>query len=455
MSIVTRFAPSPTGSLHLGAARTAIFNYLYTKKNGGEFILRIEDTDQERSTNESLDEILESLEWLGINFDHGPYIQSKKLNHYKEIAERFIEQGLAYKCFMTSEEIKELKNKALAEKKIYKYPRIWRDKKDHPKNQDYVIRFKTPDNQNIEFHDTLRGKIKINSNSLDDFIILKSDGYPTYNFSTSIDDSEMKITNIIRGEDHLSNTPKQILILNALNQTPPTFTHVSMILGKDKSKLSKRNGSKSIQDFKKEGFLPEAILNYLARLGWSHGDQEIFTIKEMIELFKLENLTKSPAIYDENKLKWVNTSHIKKLDEDKLIKILGIKFCEGVNHALAVNSAKEKAKDIVSLRESLSFCETEEIKIDNELIKEIRSEHTKKIINEFYKTAIKLDSFEIENIKILVNNFIEKNNLKMKELGFPLRIILTGSKSSPGIFEILSIIGKKILIKRLRKYLEI
>ena len=248
-------------------------------------------------SKESLNQILESLSWLGIEYDQGPYVQSDRLEHYIGIAHALIDRGLAYKCFMTNQEVEELKIKAAKEKRVYKYPRTWRDRKDHPKNSPYVIRFKTPDNVNIEFVDTLRGKIKVESNNLDDFIIIRSDGYPTYNFSTVIDDAEMYVTNVIRGEDHLSNTSKQILIFESIEKKPPVFTHVSMILGKDKSKLSKRNGSKSINDFKKEGILPISILNYLARLGWSHGDQEIFTLNEMMELFDINNLTKSPAIF--------------------------------------------------------------------------------------------------------------------------------------------------------------
>ena len=456
MDIITRFAPSPTGSLHLGAVRTAIFNYLFTRRNNGKFILRIEDTDQERSSLNSLNQILDSLEWLGINFDEGPYVQSERLEHYKSIAEQFVKKGLAYKCFVTSKETQQLKEIAQRENKVYKYPRTWRDRTDHPSGVNYVIRFKTPDNKDIKFYDTLRGTISINSNVLDDFIILKSDGYPTYNFSTAIDDSEMNITNIIRGEGHLSNTSKQILIFDSLKKKPPTFTHVSMILGKDKSKLSKRNGSKSIEDFKKDGVLPIAIINYLARLGWSHGDQEIFTLDEMIELFDLDNLTKSPAIYDESKLGWVNSSHIKKIDNKELIKMLDINFLEGIDVNQALNAGKEKAKDLFSLKESLKFCKSEEILIDNELLDVVCIKEVRETIEDFYIESLKIDSFKnIEGIKDLMNTFLDKKNLKMKQVALPLRIILTGSKVSPGIYEIISIIGKEIFNKRIKKYLEL
>ena len=455
MRTITRFAPSPTGSLHLGAVRTAIFNFLFTKKNKGKFILRIEDTDQERSTDDSLNEILKSLKWLGIIHDEGPYVQSKKLDTYKKLAEELVSKGLAYRCFMTNEEIEQLKDQAKKEKKIYKYPKTWRDKTEHPEDLSYVVRFKTPENRTIEFHDTLRGKIKITSNNLDDFVILRSDGYPTYNFSTVIDDAEMEITNVIRGEDHLSNTSKQILIFESFNKKPPTFTHVSMILGKDKSKLSKRNGSKSIDDFRKEGILPIAILNYLARLGWSHGDQEIFTLKEMVSLFDIDNLTKSPAIFDENKLRWVNSQHIKELENEDLLKMIQIDFHDKVNINLALSAAKAKGKDLLSIEQSLKFCENELISINNEFKEDLLEIGKEEIIRGFYNELLSLESFEIDNIKSCMNAFLDKRNLKMKELALPLRIILTGSKASPGIFEVISILGKELSIKRISSYLEL
>ena len=454
MDIITRFAPSPTGSLHLGAVRTAIFNFLFTKKNKGKFVLRIEDTDQERSTNDSLDEILKSLNWLGVDYDDGPYVQSDRLAIYKEIAQDLVDKNLAYKCYMKNQEIEELKNQAAKEKKIYRYPRTWRDRSDHPDNDEYVIRFKTPDNQNIKFSDTLRGIISINSNNLDDFIILRSDGYPTYNFSTVIDDAEMGITHVIRGEDHLSNTSKQTLIFKSLDKKPPLFTHVSMILGKDKTKLSKRNGSKSIENFKDEGILPIAILNYLARLGWSHGDQEIFTLDEMINLFDISNLTKSPAIFDENKLKWVNAQHLKRLSNDDILKIIEIDFYKGINVELALSAAKEKAKDTIALNQSLKFCESELINIGDEHKEDLKAEGTRELIETFYADALNLNSFEINEIRKCMDNFLEKRNLKMKQVALPLRIILTGSKVSPGIFEVICILGKEIFSKRIKHYLK-
>ena len=454
MSIVTRFAPSPTGSLHLGVVRTAIFNYLFSKKNSGKLILRIEDTDQDRSTKDSLNQIISSLKWLGIDWDEGPFLQSDRLSIYHNYSKLLIDKGLAYKCFMTNEEIEDLKVVAKKEKKIYKYPGVWRNRTDHPDDKNFVVRFKTPELSEISFNDSLRGNIKISSNNLDDFIIIKSDGFPTYNFASAVDDAEMGVTNIIRGEDHLSNTPKQVLIFKSLEKKVPNFTHVSMILGKDKSKLSKRNGSQSIEDFKNNGLMPISIINYLARLGWSHGDQEIFTLSEMTSLFELDNLTKSPAIFDEEKLRWVNSQHIKMSNNDELREIIDIEFYSKIDSELAISAAKEKAKDIKSLKELLSFVEKEYIEINEELFTTISNIETRNTIESFLGELKQLETFDVDEIKNLFNNFLAEKNIKMKALALPLRIILTGSKVSPGIFEIFLILGKELSIKRIEKYLK-
>ena len=452
MNTRVRFAPSPTGSLHLGSVRTAIFNYLFSKQTNGSLILRIEDTDKERSTNHSQDEILSSLKWLGIQWNEGPYLQSERIEIYQNYANILLSEGKAYKCFSSQEEINKIKELAKKEKKIYKYPRIWRDRKDHPQNKDFVIRFKTPDNKIIDFKDTLRGKIEIESNNLDDFIIIKSDGFPTYNFASAIDDIEMKITNVIRGEDHLSNTPKQILIYNSLNAKIPDFTHVSMILGKDKTKLSKRHGAESIDNFKSMGFLPVSIINYLARLGWSFGDQEIFSLNEMEANFSLDNLNKSPAIFDLEKFTWVNSNQIKKADTNYLKELINFKFIEGIDIDLAILSAKEKSKDLIQLKEVLSFCETKELNIDDKSIESI-NDCDKKILEKFLNSFMDYNFKNMDEIEDFFKNFLLNNNLKMKNLAFPLRLILTGSKNSPGIYQILKILSKELISYRIKRFL--
>ena len=452
MSIVTRFAPSPTGSLHLGGVRTAIFNFLFARKNSGKLILRIEDTDQERSTVDSLDEIISSLKWLGISWDEGPYFQSKRLDTYKKYAEILLDKSLAYKCFMTNEEIEQLKEEASKENKIYRYPKTWRNRSDHPDNADFVIRFKTPESKEIKFSDSLRGQISIDSSNIDDFIILKSDGFPTYNFASAVDDAEMGITNVIRGEDHLSNTPKQVLILNAINKKIPTYTHVSMILGKDKAKLSKRHGAESIKNFKESGYIAVGIINYLARLGWSHGDQEIFSLDEMINLFSLDNLSKSPAIFDTEKLDWVNASHIKRSDNNNLKKLLELELYKEINVDLAIELTKAKSKDLNLLKASLGFCENEYVDISEELKSEACENDGVDLIKQFSRDLDSMDEFTEKAIRELFATFLEKNNIKMKNIASPLRIALTGSKVSPGIYEVIRILGKNLTLKRLRVF---
>ena len=453
MNIKVRFAPSPTGSLHLGAVRTAIFNYLFAKKHNGKILVRIEDTDKERSSNESLIEILDSLRWLGLDWDEGPIKQSDRLEIYKAAADKLIDEDLAYRCYMTQDEVSLLKDKAKAENKVYKYPNTWREKKETPNGRDFVIRFKTPYQTKINFNDTLRGNITIDSNTLDDFIIIKSDGFPTYNFASALDDAEMGITNIIRGEDHLSNTPKQVLIFNAIKKKLPDFTHVSMILGKDKTKLSKRHGAESINSFKEKGYLPISIINYLARLGWAYGDQEIFTLNEMISNFSLDNLSKSPAVFDSEKLSWVNNIQIKNYPNSELKERLKLEFIDGVDEELAINAVKEKNKDLNELQKSLNFCLLTNQPYENELINQLDNQavlELKKFIIVWEAKKPK----EIEEIKEVFTNYLNENEIKMKSLALPLRILLTGTKSSPGIFEILKILGHEIVIERIKKFIK-
>ena len=453
MSVKVRFAPSPTGSLHLGAVRTAIFNYLFAKKNNGKILVRIEDTDKERSSNESLIEILESLRWLGLDWDEGPIKQSDRLGIYKAAADKLIDKDLAYRCYMTKDEVNLLKDKAKAENKIYKYPNTWREKKENPNGRDFVVRFKTPYQTKINFNDTLRGNITVDSNTLDDFIIIKGDGFPTYNFASALDDAEMGITNIIRGEDHLSNTPKQVLIFNSIKKKLPNFTHVSMILGKDKTKLSKRHGAESINSFKEKGYLPISIINYLARLGWAYGDQEIFTLNEMISNFSLDNLSKSPAVFDTEKLSWVNNIQIKNYPNSELRERLKLEFIDGVDEELAINAVKEKNKDLNELQKSLNFCLLKNESYENELINELDNQAVSEL-KKFIITWEAIKPKEVEEIKEVFTNYLNENEIKMKSLALPLRILLTGTKSSPGIFEILKILGHKIVIERIKKFIK-
>ncbi len=313
MSVVTRFAPSPTGYLHVGGARTALYSWLLAKSKGGEFVLRIEDTDIERSTEEAKQAILDGMQWLGLTWDTGPIYQTERFDRYKELIQQLLDEGKAYKCFMSSEELDAIREAQKERGEKPRYPGTWRDRTDHPEGQPFVIRFKNPLEGKVVINDHVRGKIEISNTELDDLIIQRSDGTPTYNFCVVVDDWDMGITHVVRGEDHINNTPRQINILEALGAPVPEYAHVSMILGDDGKKLSKRHGAVSVMQYRDDGFLPQAVLNYLVRLGWSHGDQEIFSVDEMIEKFSLDAIGQSASAFNTEKLIWLNQHYIKTL----------------------------------------------------------------------------------------------------------------------------------------------
>jgi len=321
MSVKTRFAPSPTGSLHLGGARTAIFNWLFARHHGGEFVLRIEDTDQARSTEDSINEIYDSMKWLGLDWDGTPIKQSERLELYKEYANKMLDSGKAYKCYVTPDELAEKRKEAQEKGEYFQYKREWANENAGP-GKPYSIRILTPDTGEIEVHDILRGKISFNAKEIDDFVILRMDGFSTYNFAVVIDDALMELTHIIRGDDHLINTPKQKLIYDALGLNIPKFAHVSMIHGADKTKLSKRHGATSVEAYRDDGYLPEAMINYLTRLGWSYGDEEIFSKEELIEKFTLDNVGKSPAVFNPEKLQWLNAHYIKEKPAKEIARLI-------------------------------------------------------------------------------------------------------------------------------------
>ncbi len=313
MSVVTRFAPRPTGYLHVGGARTALYSWLLAKSKGGEFVLRIEDTDIERSTEEAKQAILDGMQWLGLTWDTGPIYQTERFDRYKELIQQLLDEGKAYKCFMSSEELDAIREAQKERGEKPRYPGTWRDRTDHPEGQPFVIRFKNPLEGKVVINDHVRGKIEISNTELDDLIIQRSDGTPTYNFCVVVDDWDMGITHVVRGEDHINNTPRQINILEALGAPVPEYAHVSMILGDDGKKLSKRHGAVSVMQYRDDGFLPQAVLNYLVRLGWSHGDQEIFSVDEMIEKFSLDAIGQSASAFNTEKLIWLNQHYIKTL----------------------------------------------------------------------------------------------------------------------------------------------
>ena len=317
--IRVRFAPSPTGFLHIGGARTALFNFLFARSQEGTFVLRIEDTDTVRSTQESVDEILKAMEWLGLNWDEGPYYQSERFNLYKEKVQQLLDEGKAYRCYCTSEELDKKREQAMAEGRKPKYDGTCRERMDHPGNTPFVIRFRAPDNGTTSFNDLIKGTISVNNEELDDVIIQRTDGTPTYNFVVVVDDADMGITHVIRGDDHINNTPRQILLYEALGYQVPCFAHVPMILGSDKTRLSKRHGATSVMAYRDMGYLPEAMVNYLVRLGWSFGDEEIFSLADLIEKFSLSNVGKSAGVFNPEKLLWLNSHYIKRSDPNALV----------------------------------------------------------------------------------------------------------------------------------------
>lgn len=467
MGCITRFAPSPTGDLHIGSVRTALYCWLFARKNQGKLILRIEDTDVERSTQESVQIILDGLKWLNLTWDIGPIFQSERFPRYREVADQLLEIQLAYRCDCSKERLENLRNLQMQNKQKPKYDGYCRDKhlsKEHSKP--YVIRFKNPLDGYVEFEDLVRGKIKTSNQELDDLILIRSDNTPTYNFTVVIDDLDLNITDVIRGEDHISNTPKQINLFKALGAKFPRYAHISMILGEDGSKLSKRHGAANVLDYQKLGVLPEALLNYLVRLGWSHKDQEIFSIKEMIDLFDIKSVSKSAAIFNLDKLFWLNQHYIMHSDSlrlmelfkqqlpalfhsndtllssDKIIKIIDL-------YKTRVKTLKEMAEESIYL-----FQDDFNLDLSNypEILKNINNNSNvlnaiKQLLLEFKN----LTAWDANNIHNLLKTIVTKFNLKFGELAIPLRFIVTGKEQTPSIDKVLELIGKTKILDRITK----
>ena len=453
--VVTRFAPSPTGYLHIGGVRTALFNWLYAKKNNGKFLLRIEDTDRKRSSLDSIDIILEGLRWLGLDFDDIPIYQKNNINRHKEIAEKLLNDGNAYKCWASEEELLKMKKIAEKNKSNIGYNRLWRDKEPtaNELGKPYTIRFKSKENGETIVNDKVQGNVLFQNNGIEDFIILRSDGSPTYMLSAVVDDHDMMVTDIIRGDDHLNNTAKQIQIYKALDWKIPKFSHIPLIHGDDGSKLSKRHGAVGIDYYEKKGFLPEAIKNYLLRLGWSHGDKEIFSEEEMIKLFNIENIRKSSSRLDIEKLKNVNNFYIKNKNNHELFDLIKLRNTDCDSHKTSIlkilSEIKTKTKTIDELIQSLAFI-FQKRPIDlNEKATEILTIDAKKILSEIKKNIETLDPWDINNIEQLLKDFSSSKGIKFKDIGLPLRAVLTGTLSSPSIYNILDCLGKDEVLNRI------
>ena len=453
--VVTRFAPSPTGYLHIGGVRTALFNWLYAKKNNGKFLLRIEDTDRNRSSKEAINIILEGLEWLGLNFDDTPIYQNNNIKRHREIVQKLLNDGNAYKCWASEEELTLMKNKAKKDGSNIGYNGLWRDKEptENEEGKPYTIRFKSEQSGETIVNDNVQGNVIFQNNNIEDFIILRSDGSPTYMLSAVVDDHDMMITDIIRGDDHLNNTAKQIQIYKALNWKVPKFSHIPLIHGDDGSKLSKRHGALGIDYYEKKGFLSEAIKNYLLRLGWSHGDKEIFSETEMIELFNLKNIRKSSSRLDIEKLKNLNNHYIKSKSDDELFKIIKLKNKNFEKYQTPIlkilSEIKIKTKTIDEIIESLEFISQKRpIKLNTKAI-EVLTIDAKNNLSEIKKNIETLDSWDVNNIEQMLKGFSSSKGIKFKDIGLPLRAVLTGTLSSPSIYNVLDCLGKDEVLDRI------
>ncbi len=458
-TVATRFAPSPTGPLHIGGVRTALFSWLYSKNKGGRFYLRIEDTDKERSKEEFKNQIINSLRWIGINYEDGEYIQSNKIDDHINVAHELLKKGLAYKCYCSIEEIEEQKKRAKQKKIPYIYNRKWRDKSetDAPKGIDPVIRFKSKVEGKSILKDLVQGNIEIENNTIEDFVILRADGSPTYNLSASVDDHLMGMTHIIRGDDHKINTFKQIQIYEAMNWDVPFFAHIPLIHTIEGKKLSKRDNASTLDDYAKIGIIPNALRNYLLRLGWSYKDKEIFDLDESIKYFNLEGIGKSPSKLDIDRIYSINEYYIKNIDENDLFNFL-ITYCETFQEKIpdlaqkkiknSLHFLKNKAKTLEDIFKNSKFLINDKVQIEKE-DKKLLDETAIKIIKLFSDDINKLSDFTREKLEPIINDLIKNNNTNFKGVGQPLRICLTGSKFGPGIYDILCSLGKDEVSKRL------
>jgi glutamyl-tRNA synthetase len=456
MTIRTRFAPSPTGYLHIGGARTALYSWLFAKVNSGEFILRIEDTDLERSTQEAVDAILEGMAWLNLDYDEGPFFQMQRMDRYQEVIEQLLKEGKAYRCYCSKERLEKLREEQLVNKQKPRYDGHCRNLTQTFDDQPFVIRFKNPTEGGVTFNDQVRGTITFQNSELDDLIIARTDGTPTYNFTVVVDDMDMKITHVIRGDDHINNTPRQINILNALDATPPIYAHLPMILGSDGKRLSKRHGAVSVLQYRDEGYLPEALINYLVRLGWSYGDQEIFTLDELQKYFSLKNISRSPATFNPEKLLWLNQHYIKNLDPNHVAQHLsqqftnlGIDISQGPPLTAIIEAQKDRAKTLQEIAQKSLFFYTDHLEYDEEAIGKEFNETTPSVLAELNAALSELTTWDKENIHSVIKEVAEKNQLKMGKVAQPLRIAVSGSTASPSIDLTLVLLGKEKTLRRL------
>ena len=459
--IRTRFAPSPTGDLHIGGARTALFNWLLARQTQGTFILRIEDTDVARSTQASIQVILDAMTWLGMDWDEGPFYQTQRMPLYQEAAYRLLKEGKAYRCYCTPEELEAKRGAALNAGAKPKYDRTCLGLKSFPTEKPFAIRFFSPDEGITAVDDLIQGRVEFDNAELDDLIILRSDGLPTYNFSVVVDDVTMGITHVIRGNDHLNNTPRQIQIYQALGNPLPKFGHVPMILGPDKKKLSKRHGDQSVMEYKRMGYLPQAVVNYLVRLGWSYGDQEEFTLEELIDKFSLEAVGKSAAAINPGKLDWLNSQYIKRMVLDELVQRI-LPFIESKGYSItdldllkkAVLSFRERVKTLVEMADLSEFYFWEEIKYDENAAGKFLKAESLSVLEKIVASLSEEAILDKERCHRLIQQLAEARGEPLLKIAQPIRVALTGRTVSPPIDEVMEALGRTKVIQRLEKAIE-
>jgi len=460
--IRVRFAPSPTGHLHIGGARTALFNWLYARHSSGTFILRIEDTDTTRSTDEYIEAIIEGMKWLGFDWDEGPFRQTVRFDIYRNYADQLVKEGRAYYCYCSPEELEARRKESMAQGRALKYNGKCRDLKEPVPGIKPVVRFRMPVEGQTIVDDLIKGMVSFENEQLDDLIILRSDGTPTYNLTVVVDDVDMKITHVIRGDDHLNNTPKQIQLYNAFGYPVPRFAHLPMILGADKARLSKRHGATSVMAYYDMGYLPEALVNYLVRLGWSYGDQEVFTRDELVKYFSFENVGKAAAVFNPEKLLWLNSQYIINSTPERLAELV-MPFLEksGVIEkgqamdmawlSKAIVTLRERSKTMVELANSLRYYIAEEVEFNEKAKEKFLNEKSRDLLAALKEALAAVPEFSHHDLEQVFKSVVEKHGVKLKDLAQPVRVAMTGGTESPGIFEVLEVLGKEKTIRRLER----
>ncbi len=458
--VITRFPPSPTGYLHIGGARTALFNWLFARHHGGKFILRIEDTDVLRSTEDAIKAILDAMKWLELEWDEGPFFQTQRIEIYREYLRRLLDKGHAYYCECTPESLEERRQAALASGRKPKYDGRCRDRGLGP-GPNRVIRFRCPQLGTTVLNDLIKGSILFDNAELDDLVLERSDGVPTYNFAVVIDDITMNISHVIRGDDHVPNTPRQILIYQALDEPLPYFAHVPMILGPDKAKLSKRHGATSVMVYQEMGYLPEALINYLVRLGWSHGDQEIFSREELILLFSLDNVGQSPSVFDQEKLLWLNAHYLRAGSAESIIPLLKPFLADrrypGKSDRYlekAIRTLQPRTHGLTEMADALKFYMVDDFAYDPTAA---QKHLTPNMVGPFEKLIASLErlpAFDEAALEKAFQEVISELGMKLGKIAQPVRVALTGLTVSPGLFEIIDILGKDVVLARLRRALQ-